>query len=59
MSELFVKTIKLPAGDGSDVACIVLIVATTKAHIIHFTMVPAQASTKRKYVLAGRGRLCQ
>lgn len=58
MSELFVKTIKLPAGDGSDVACIVLIVATTKAHIVYFTMVSTQAPAEGKYVLAGRGRLC-
>ena len=59
MSEPTLKTLNWLTGHGSDVACIILIVAATEAHIIYFTMVPTQASTKRKYVLAGRGRLCQ
>lgn len=53
MSELTFKTLELLTGHRSDVACIVLIVAATKAHIVYFSMVPAQAPAKGKYILAG------
>jgi hypothetical protein len=59
MSERTLKALNLLTRHGSDVARIILIMATTEAHVIYFTMVPTQASTKGKYVLAGRSRLCQ
>lgn len=59
MSELTIKTVKLLTGHGSDVACVVLIVAATKAHIVYFIMVPTQTPAEGKYVLIGGGRFCQ
>ena len=59
MSQSTLKTLNIHTRHGSDVTNIILIVAAAEAHIVYFTMVPTQPSAERKYVLAGRGRLCQ